>query len=256
MAVACALSVGVLTSCSNVDNDDEEKIYQENFTFELNNNSEYDAEGVWTGVYSTDMNTLIFRSMLGMSHSASITEYEGVEYKSWKGFCPTRVTDNADHAGDWTNYQWGSIAGGGFAESLDYIIGCWDVQESTTSVPTTPSMMMVFAGSGHPMSVMVCNSAYTYYTLKNGDAFCKRFTEADWFKVIFIGLKNGMESGRVEYYLARNGNISSTWEQCDLRELGYVDGMYIQMASSDESQWGMNTPAYVCLDNLVVNIKY
>ena len=42
----------------------------------------------------------------------------------------------------------------------------------------------------------------------------------------------------------------SEWTRYDLSDFGFVKGLVIELSSSDTGQWGMNTPAYFCLDNI------
>ena len=61
----------------------------------------------------------------------------------------------------------------------------------------------------------------------------------------------------VIFYLAdyrftdsQNDYIVNTWETVDLTALGAVQFLEFTLESSDEGQWGINTPAYFALDNL------
>jgi hypothetical protein len=98
--------------------------------------------------------------------------------------------------------------------------------------------------------------------MKNGDAFAKKFggadgTDEDWFKLNIIGLNNGTITDTVEFYLAdfrsednAEDYLVDEWEWVDFSELGAVDKIVFSLSSSDVGQWGMNTPAYFCMDNL------
>lgn len=105
-------------------------------------------------------------------------------------------------------------------------------------------------------SVDVCNATYAALTMRNGNAWSKKFASGDWFKVIFTGYDvYGKVSGTVEFYAAdfRNGKsyICSEWTKVDLSSLGAIYKVEISMDSSDTGEWGVNTPCYICLDNLV-----
>lgn len=105
-------------------------------------------------------------------------------------------------------------------------------------------------------SVDVCNATYPALTMRNGNAWSKKFASGDWFKVIFTGYDvYGKVSGTVEFYAAdfRNGKsyICSEWTKVDLSSLGAIYKVEISMDSSDTGEWGVNTPCYICLDNLV-----
>jgi hypothetical protein len=87
--------------------------------------------------------------------------------------------------------------------------------------------------------------------MKWGDAFAKKFGATDFFLLKIKGFKNGVNTDSVQHYLAQNGNISDTWSWVDLKPLGDVDSILFQLTSSDVGQFGMNTPAFFAIDNLV-----
>ena len=81
-----------------------------------------------------------------------------------------------------------------------------------------------------------------------------RFGKGDWLKLVVRGYLDGRETGSVEYYLAdfRDGKtyICDKWVEVDLSSM--TDVLYLDfiLTSSDTGEYGMNTPAYFCLDNL------
>lgn len=119
-------------------------------------------------------------------------------------------------------------------------------------------------------SVSLCNTSYTYGTMMNknpyGSTPDKNLKEAEgWFKVEFFGFDangNPTNNGNpVEFYLADYRPLSATyteaidkWTACDLSALGKVNSVSINFKGSDTGAYGLNTPAYVCLDNLEVDV--
>lgn len=103
-------------------------------------------------------------------------------------------------------------------------------------------------------SMMVTNSTYAYLDMKNGSVYGKIFATGDWFKVIIKGFKTKVPTSNVEVYLAdfRDGKsiLLKTWKKIDLSALGQVDSVTFAFDSSDKGQFGMNTPAYACIDNI------
>jgi hypothetical protein len=49
--------------------------------------------------------------------------------------------------------------------------------------------------------------------------------------------------------LAANGVYIDKWTYVDLTEFGKVDAIFFTLTSSDNGDYGMNTPAYFCMDN-------
>ena len=113
-------------------------------------------------------------------------------------------------------------------------------------------------------SIDVCNSTYAALSMKLGDAPpAKKFggtsgNDPDWFKMTVIGFNGAGDSVKsVEFFLAdyRFSNNSSDyiinkWTTVDLTPLGKINKLTFRLSSSDNGTWGMNTPSYVCLDNL------
>ncbi len=118
-------------------------------------------------------------------------------------------------------------------------------------------------------SISVCNSSYTALTMKNGDpyGFSKKFggttgNDPDWYKMTVIGYNATGDSVKsVNFYLAdyrfadnSKDYIINKWTTIDLTSLGKINKMTFRLSSSDNGAYGMNTPAYVCLDNLKYEI--
>jgi hypothetical protein len=109
----------------------------------------------------------------------------------------------------------------------------------------------------------ITNSTYAYWSMKNGDDFSKKFggetgSDPDWFKVTIAGIsENGDTTETLDYYLAdfrfennQEDYIIDSWEWIDLTELGEISALRFSLSSSDVGAWGMNTPAYFCIDQI------
>lgn len=121
-------------------------------------------------------------------------------------------------------------------------------------------------------SIAITNNTYAAISMLNGDAFGKQFGSPnnamgtpdgtngeDWFKLSIIGRdKDSIVTDTVEFYLADyrfsdnlQDYIVDTWQTVNLTSLGQVRYLIFELSSSDVGGWGMNTPAYFALDNLV-----
>jgi len=108
-------------------------------------------------------------------------------------------------------------------------------------------------------SLMVNNSTYVYWALKDGrDGYgaVRKFETGDYFTVTVAGFDStGVKTSQVEFPLAdfRNSKsyICSDWTKISLASLGKVKSLSFKFASSDTGDYGMNTPAYFCIDNIV-----
>lgn len=141
--------------------------------------------------------------------------------------------------------QFSSISGNGALKSQKY-----GVIYQPGEIVINPSKMYSYKLK----SLMVNNNTYTYFDMKLGSMFSKKFTTGDWFKLIITGYNNEVETAKVEFYLAdfRAGKnvLINTWTKVDLSNLNEVDKIKFTMESSDNGEWGMNTPAYACIDNI------
>ncbi|MDA3824261.1 MAG: DUF4465 domain-containing protein [Bacteroidales bacterium] len=112
----------------------------------------------------------------------------------------------------------------------------------------------------------VTNSTYTALSMKYGDAYTKKFggadgSDLDWLNLQITGYNtNGDSTGTVNFRLAdftfENSNddyIVETWQWVDLKDLNAVTRLVFSMSSTDNGDWGMNTPEYFCMDNLHVS---
>ncbi|OPZ95416.1 MAG: hypothetical protein BWY72_02124 [Bacteroidetes bacterium ADurb.Bin416] len=112
-------------------------------------------------------------------------------------------------------------------------------------------------------SIYLTNSTYTYLAIRDsndGAGFVRQFGEGDYFKVTITGLDmNGAVTDRVDCYLAdfRAGKqvVVKDWTKVDLSPLGNVKQLVFTFFSTDRGDWGMNTPAYACLDNITYTIE-
>ena len=68
------------------------------------------------------------------------------------------------------------------------------------------------------------------------------------------GWLDGEETGTVDVYLAEDGLLANTWQQHDLSELGTVDMVDFTFDSTDVGDYGMNNPAYFCMDGLTLQL--
>lgn len=241
------VAMSVMTGCSD-DPDSTKKI---DFTLL---GDVYNEQGYWNKCYDTDVNNVNVAGF-SFSHSASVSVWDGVTYYSWNGFCPSISSDKKDHSSDnWTEYQWSAVTGRGVKSGAPYMVAMWDVAEDASSVPGNPSCCIrrVDGKSFRISSLSVTNSSYGYYVMKQGSAFSKPFGKSDWFTLHIHGVSDGSVSATIDVDLASDGNILDTWKSVDLSALGDVDMIYFTMTSSDTGQWGMNNPAYFCLDGIEV----
>lgn len=104
------------------------------------------------------------------------------------------------------------------------------------------------------VSIAVNNSTYAAKTMINGNSPARAFKDGDWFNVIIEGFNGTESTGKVTASLADftagKSFIMSEWTNVDLTSLGEVTSLAITVDSSDKGVYGINTPTYVCVDDI------
>ena len=115
------------------------------------------------------------------------------------------------------------------------------------------------------LSIDVANSTYAYNSMKNGDNFAKKFggstgNDADSFvlNIKFFVDTQYVNSKRVilaDFRFADNSKdyILDSWQTVNLPTYfpeGFVDSISFELESSDNGQFGMNTPGFFCVDKI------
>ena len=120
-----------------------------------------------------------------------------------------------------------------------------------------PNSTIVF-NNPDGLSINITNSTYAANSMRDGDAFAKKFTNADqdYFKLHIYGYSNGSITDSSEFFLADFTHTDSTldyivtdWQYVEL-STGPYDSVSFNLSSSDVGAFGMNTPAYFCIDNV------
>jgi hypothetical protein len=163
------------------------------------------------------------------------------------GFAYSNMTDITT-AGFMNLYS--AIPGIGANSSTNYAVG----QDGATLRITGPAKGGVVDG------FHVTNSTFAALSMQDGDMFAKKFGGAtgddpDWFLLTIVGYLENNPKDTIRYYLAdyRYADnsfdyIVKEWRWVDTRALGNIDSMSFHLSSSDLGQWGMNTPAFFCMD--------
>ncbi len=195
------------------------------------------------------------------SGSAYFYNSYDTSWGSWNGFAYSNVVDTL--TAGWAN-QYAAFAGGGVNGSENYAVA--NVPSdwmSGTYDPIPVGVKLSDPVAGNILKgVFVTNSTYAALSMRDGDAYAKKFggesgDDPDWFLLIIRGYNQGDFTDSVNFYLAdyrfednAMDYIVDYWAWVDLSPLGAVDSITFSLRSSDTGDYGMNTPAYFCLDNL------
>ena len=166
-----------------------------------------------------------------------------------EGFAYSNVTDSSTSG---FGNLYAAKAGGGYNNSDNYIVAQNNVVIHLSGLAQNNTVTGVF----------VTNSTYAAHSMRDGDAFAKQFggasgNDPDWFLLTIKGYTNGnITTDSVNFYLAdyrfvdnNQDYIVNQWEWVNLTSLGSVDSLIFTLSSSDVGQFGMNTPAFFCMDN-------
>lgn len=173
-------------------------------------------------------------------------------YGSWSGWSVSAATDTTTPG--FTN-QYSAISGGGAEGSSSYAVTFISGQ-STIELTNN-------AQGGGVEGFYINNGTYPFLSMRDGDSFSKKFGGATGddpdFLLITIKKSLGGQIGTdsINFYLAdfrdsdnSNDFIIDEWTFVDLTSLGNVDELIFTITGSDIGQFGLNTPAYFCMDNL------
>lgn len=164
------------------------------------------------------------------------------------------ISSVADDTTSGPGNLYGSIAGGGNRESIAFAVG-----------QNRAVVRLLGQAQGRPVrGVYVTNTTYAHNSMRDGDLFSKQFggpdgTDPDFFQLIIRGYRgDSLTTDSVSFYLADYrfaedslDYLVDDWQFVDLSSLGGIDSLQFTLASSDVGEFGMNTPAFFCLDDLL-----
>ncbi|WP_144059577.1 DUF4465 domain-containing protein [Rhodopirellula sallentina] len=169
----------------------------------------------------------------------------------WSGFSISRANDTATP---------------GFGNQYSAITGSGANGSSTYAVAYAGSPALISRDGDQPFeSIEITNTTYAALSMRDGDAFAKKFggetgDDADFLLLTIDGLdSDGNSIGQVEFYLADyrfDDNsldyIVDEWMTVDVSPIGDAEVLSMSLSSSDNGSFGMNTPAYFAVDNVML----
>lgn len=201
---------------------------------------ELDSTGYWNGSDSSGGFT---------SGNAYFINHYNSQYGSWSGFSYSNKKDTV--TAGYSN-QYSAYAGMGADSSNNYCVA-FTFGNDTVSL-TTPTTV-----SG----AYLTNNTYTALSMRDGDTYSKKFggtdgNDPDWFKLSIFGIdESDNNTDTIDFYLADfryadndSDYIVKDWKWADFTSLGNVKKIVFFLSSTDNGDYGMNTPSFFCLDNL------
>ena len=194
-------------------------------------------------------NSYLDSTISGAFISKNVSFYNQKGQWSWDGFALSTMKDTVTNG--YTN-QFSAFAGEGASSSKKYLIGYGDKAKFT---------LPYLSGKKSVTSFEVTNTTYTGLSMKNGDQYAKQFNEKDkdYLKLWIIGYMGGKAKDSLSYNLAdfslldnSKHYIQKPWKKIETSKLSEIEEVRFRLESTDNGDWGMNTPAYFAIDNIVI----
>ena len=180
----------------------------------------------------------------------------------WNGFSLSRDTNKTDVSSFSNGYT--AFPAKGMKDDV-YIMGYYSaygnpIGNCIVEIAPAQEANVVHRVKG----VYVTNSFVGVMSLRNGDSYAKKFggetgNDPDWFKLTAKGYNGEEIIDSVDFYLAdfrfddnSKDYIVENWRWFDLSSLSGSTKIIFSMSSSDVGEYGMNTPAYFALADMVV----
>lgn len=175
------------------------------------------------------------------------------EFTAWGGWAYSNVMNNSE--GGFGN-QYAAFTGSGAGGSGIYAVG-YASSQAFFNLPT----------GMRAQSALLTNTSYTAFDMIEGSGFSKQFTTDDKFSVVFTGYrglnKSGATTGEIIFDLADFASfdpdeddpldfVISDWTSIDFSSLGLAKSIGFTFVSTDTSAFGINTPTYFAMDNLLI----
>ena len=183
-------------------------------------------------------------------------------FGSWNGFSWSKVTNTTTpgFANQYASFTGGGSDGaGGTITGTNYAVGFGN--QTFFNLPEAAELQ----------SIDVTNTTYAGISMRDGDSFAKKFggasgNDEDFFKLTLTGFEDlnlsGSTAGALEIYLAdyrfsdnSKDYILDTWNQFDLTDLGSARSVGFSFTTTDNGDFGANTPLFVAIDNLNYSIN-
>jgi hypothetical protein len=182
--------------------------------------------------------------------NARFRNYYNADLNSWSGFA---ISNRKDTLTPGYLNQYSAVYGSGAKQTEKYAV-LYSYRDDSIE----------FINPQTVKSISFCLSTYSYLSMKNGDSFAKKFggTSGDDKDYFTIELAAITSNGRIMYFdspiymadLRFDDNsqdyIWKGWVTLDLDTVGFIKYLVIHLDSSDKTGDLINTPTYICIDEI------
>ncbi len=240
-----------------------------NYTFKVSNDRGNDEiDFIVQSIYKTDFEEIIsndtaFKEDTFWTNSQSITTFNSDQL--------TFNVTGSYLSDTWTGFTYSNLTGGNTIDDYEKY-SCYKKPTKFDSdifgvilldAFQNPVSLTTKDGEDHLFkSISINNSYYVYDAINNEEHGSKRFSAEtkDWLKLTITGFnKAGTQRGSVEIMLAdytsgsvRDNTILDEWTTFNLESIGSVNKLEFVMTSSDTEGGKMNTPPFVCFDEIKI----
>lgn len=143
--------------------------------------------------------------------------------------------------------------GGGANDSNTFLIAYGNYEpEVDAELDMRPSITFT-DGSHKVMGCFVNSTSYFLNIVENGNPYSPPMKDGEEIKIYATGYDAaGREGKTVEMTLARKGKLIKQWTRWDLSALGEVKTIKFNIRGGYTDEWGMTTPKYFAIDDIVV----
>ena len=142
------------------------------------------------------------------------------------------------------------------ANGSDNFLVFYDNMASIASVVGADLRPEIFFRDGEPRTIKSCKiNSTTYFVniVENGNAFSPKLKEGEEIKVYATGFDSmGNKTTTTSISLATYGSTVKEWTTWDLTALGEVVKVQFYILGGPTDDYGMTTPKYFALDDIVV----
>ena len=248
-AIVCGIVMS-MTSCSSND----VPVYKQTVTISFEK-QQLNADGFWIGAaegnsYSYDDDwggtTTTYTDnaykegpvVFPVTYNLYTTAYGTSDF--WSGFAISNRTATTFNAMTLTPDQYNNITGKAHSGNNFCVITTYGEKISLGSGVVVKSLYFT-------------NSAYTVNSILNGDNYSgDKFDATDWFKCTLTAEKADGTTVSKDIDLAKDGGYVNDWQLLDLSDMGTITSLSFGFSGSRSNDYGVLTPAYICIDDVTV----
>ena len=245
-AIACGIVMS-MTSCSSNDL----PVYSQTYTISFEGQT-LNADGYWCGDESGEpfdnWGAPAFSCIYKEAGTQFVANYTP-SWASWSGYAISNRTATTFNAATMTPDQFNNVAG--TAHSGKNFCVVYTFGESID-----------FGGAVALKGFWYTNNAWTVDAILNGDGMTPGKFEADDFLKCIVyptpADENLMSGARYEIDLASGGDYVKGWQYCDLSKVDAfknIKSISFGFEGSKKNDWGLTTPTYICIDDIVIEKK-